>query len=62
MDDVEYDNWYASLTQEERDSLQVSLCVGCYHGFDDNPRKLLCKTCEKIWGEVDEDEDDNLYV
>lgn len=58
MDEVEYGNWYASLTQEERDSLQVKLCRECLHSFDDNPTRLICKTCEDWIGM----EIDDLYV
>lgn len=46
MDENEYDAWYNSLTEEERISLGVRLCRECYHAFDDNPTRLICKTCE----------------
>lgn len=58
MEDVEYNNWFSSLTQEEKDSLQVKLCVECLHSFDDNPGRILCKQCED-WAEV---ETTDLYV
>ena len=38
--------WYDSLTQEEKDSLDVRLCRECYHVNKDNPKKPICKTCE----------------
>lgn len=38
--------WWASLTEEERQTLKMSICHECYQGFDDNPGKQICKTCE----------------
>lgn len=55
---MEEDSWYASLTQEEKDSLRVKLCVECLHSFNDNPGRILCKQCED-WAEV---ETNDLYV
>lgn len=46
-DKKDEDIWYASLTNEERASLMVKLCLECCHVFDDNPTKLVCKTCEE---------------
>lgn len=44
---MNHDEWYEALTQEEKDSLDVKICWECWHTFDDNPEKNVCKTCEE---------------
>lgn len=48
----EAEEWWNSLTEEEKASLSVSLCNNCFHGFDDNPGKEICKTCYE-WAEAE---------
>lgn len=43
----ESEQWWLSLSQEERDSLSLAICEECSHVFDDNPGKPMCKTCEE---------------
>lgn len=44
--------WWNSLTEEEKASLSVTICNNCYHGFDDNPNKQVCKKCEE-WIDIE---------
>lgn len=43
----ESNEWWLSLTQEERDSFELRICEECTRVFDDNPMKNVCKTCEE---------------
>lgn len=59
---MEDDNklWLNSLTDEERESLTVSLCRVCYHGFNDNPGNRLCRPCARLALDVWDEEEVTL--
>lgn len=45
------DEWWASLTDEERASYDLKLCNNCYHAFeatDDDGEQEVCENC-KDW-------------
>ena len=52
--EIETKEWWDSLTDEEKESMRVSICNRCYHGFTDNPGKQVCKACED-WVSVEEE-------
>lgn len=50
--ELQSQEWWDSLSEEEKTSLSISICDNCYHGFDNNPGKQVCKACEE-WIEVE---------
>lgn len=57
----ESNDWWESLTDEEKESYSVKLCNNCYHAFravDDDQEQEVCYNC------VDwlDDYDCDLYI
>jgi hypothetical protein len=44
--DRETEEWYNSLSEEEKASLNVVLCDNCYRGFEEyDPDNTICPDC-----------------
>ena len=48
------DEWWNSLTEEEKASMRLSICTQCYHAFENNADKDLCRDCDNWLTDYDE--------
>lgn len=60
--EYEHEQWWASLTDEERASYELKLCINCSHAFapvDDDREQEVCSDCVD-WLDVYESEGFNF--